>query len=138
VDLEANTTGTRRPIERRTLTEKEIDLLASSTIFHEQAVEGLAGLPPLSRPPPVHIATEEHRRQASEDSDTVYDEYHAFGHTLCSICLGEFIDNGSIRRTEVCQHAFHSICLERWLRRYKARCPLCNLDLFKLLETDGR
>jgi hypothetical protein len=24
-----------------------------------------------------------------------------------------------------CAHAFHSHCIERWLREYKPECPLC-------------
>ncbi|XP_023544216.1 E3 ubiquitin-protein ligase RING1-like [Cucurbita pepo subsp. pepo] len=42
----------------------------------------------------------------------------------CSICLGEFQDDESLRLLPKCSHAFHVPCIDTWLRSHK-NCPLC-------------
>lgn len=42
----------------------------------------------------------------------------------CCICLEFFRDDDPVRETE-CHHVHHARCLEKWLRKYRARCPLC-------------
>lgn len=41
----------------------------------------------------------------------------------CTICLEEFRE-GHVRRTLPCFHSFHSLCVDRWLRR-SGKCPIC-------------
>lgn len=50
--------------------------------------------------------------------------------TTCSVCLSDFDHGDIIRKVEACNHMFHPLCLERWLTRYQARCPLCKLALY--------
>lgn len=42
----------------------------------------------------------------------------------CSICLSEFQERDVCRELE-CKHVFHNNCLEKWLHRSRATCPLC-------------
>ncbi|XAR68786.1 hypothetical protein NMG60_11000152 [Bertholletia excelsa] len=42
----------------------------------------------------------------------------------CSICLGPFRDGEPVKVLPLCQHEFHSGCVDKWLQA-KASCPLC-------------
>ncbi|XP_061365744.1 E3 ubiquitin-protein ligase RING1-like [Gastrolobium bilobum] len=44
--------------------------------------------------------------------------------TECSVCLGEFQQEESLRLLPKCSHAFHIPCIDTWLRSHK-NCPLC-------------
>lgn len=45
----------------------------------------------------------------------------------CSICFEDF-NPGSMTRSFLCGHSFHSECIDRWLA-YKSSCPSCKRDL---------
>lgn len=34
-------------------------------------------------------------------------------HSVCSVCLGDFIDEEDVRVTQ-CRHVFHASCIEEW------------------------
>ncbi|XP_027919280.1 E3 ubiquitin-protein ligase RING1-like [Vigna unguiculata] len=42
----------------------------------------------------------------------------------CSVCLGEFQHDETLRLLPKCSHAFHVPCIDTWLRSHK-NCPLC-------------
>ncbi|CAL5214378.1 unnamed protein product [Lathyrus oleraceus] len=44
--------------------------------------------------------------------------------TECSVCLGEFQEEESLRILPKCSHAFHIHCIDTWLRSHQ-NCPLC-------------
>ncbi|KAF8051938.1 hypothetical protein N665_1641s0003 [Sinapis alba] len=44
--------------------------------------------------------------------------------TDCSICLGEFNEDESLRLLPNCNHIFHVVCIDRWLNSH-SNCPLC-------------
>ncbi|EXJ54376.1 hypothetical protein A1O7_09715 [Cladophialophora yegresii CBS 114405] len=46
----------------------------------------------------------------------------------CSICL-EFFQPEDVVRETPCGHVFHARCLEWWLGKYRARCPLDQMEL---------
>jgi hypothetical protein len=48
--------------------------------------------------------------------------------TECAVCLEGITEEDYVRTTR-CRHNFHSHCLEKWLMRYKPRCPLCQTNL---------
>lgn len=43
---------------------------------------------------------------------------------LCSICLGEFKQEESVRILPECAHIFHVFCINKWLEHHP-NCPLC-------------
>ncbi|KAI0500791.1 hypothetical protein KFK09_019008 [Dendrobium nobile] len=54
--------------------------------------------------------------------------------TDCSVCLGEFKEEESLRLLPKCSHAFHLQCIDTWLKSH-ANCPLCRANI--VLELDG-
>ncbi|CAL9162938.1 unnamed protein product [Musa hybrid cultivar] len=48
--------------------------------------------------------------------------------TDCSICLGEFREDDSLRLLPKCSHAFHLPCIDTWLKSH-SNCPLCRADI---------
>ncbi|XP_011012829.1 PREDICTED: RING-H2 finger protein ATL52-like [Populus euphratica] len=48
--------------------------------------------------------------------------------TDCSVCLGEFQENESLRVLPKCSHAFHLPCIDTWLKSH-ASCPLCRANI---------
>ena len=52
---------------------------------------------------------------------------HANLGDICSICLDTIKDDDDVRGL-ICVHAFHASCIDKWLSRRKACCPLCKFD----------
>ncbi|XVF11057.1 hypothetical protein REPUB_Repub07fG0236600 [Reevesia pubescens] len=48
--------------------------------------------------------------------------------TDCSVCLGEFQEDDSLRLLPKCSHAFHVHCIDTWLRSH-SNCPLCRANI---------
>ncbi|KAK1357128.1 RING-type E3 ubiquitin transferase [Heracleum sosnowskyi] len=46
----------------------------------------------------------------------------------CSICLGMFEDGETVKVLPECLHAYHSDCVDKWLKN-KSSCPLCRSSL---------
>lgn len=46
----------------------------------------------------------------------------------CSVCLGEFQEDESIRLLPKCTHGFHVPCIDTWLKSH-SNCPLCRSDV---------
>ncbi|TKY58534.1 E3 ubiquitin-protein ligase RNF38/44 [Spatholobus suberectus] len=51
------------------------------------------------------------------------------GVTDCSVCLGEFQDDESVRLLPKCSHVFHLPCIDTWLKSHSS-CPLCRASIF--------
>jgi len=51
-----------------------------------------------------------------------------YGEIECSICIAPFVV-GDVMRVMKCGHRFHKDCVDEWLSRYKAVCPLCKVDM---------
>jgi hypothetical protein len=51
----------------------------------------------------------------------------------CVICFEEFSIGAPVRKIPVCQHVFHSKCIDEWfhakLQDSTHKCPLCNADI---------
>ncbi|KAG6512018.1 RING-H2 finger protein ATL46-like [Zingiber officinale] len=43
----------------------------------------------------------------------------------CAVCLSRFRPGDELRLLPACRHAFHSPCIDTWLRSPAASCPLC-------------
>lgn len=50
------------------------------------------------------------------------------GSTDCSVCLGEFQENESLRILPSCSHSFHVLCIDMWLKS-QSTCPLCRASV---------
>lgn len=61
-------------------------------------------------------------------ADTLRSAGHGDDAIECAVCLEGITDEDHVRTTR-CAHNFHSHCLEKWLMRYKPRCPLCQTNL---------
>ena len=49
--------------------------------------------------------------------------------TDCPVCLEEFVEGESLVELPTCLHAFHPACIETWLTRNHASCPVCRLHI---------
>ncbi|PKU84021.1 E3 ubiquitin-protein ligase Os04g0590900 [Dendrobium catenatum] len=50
--------------------------------------------------------------------------------TDCSVCLGEFTEEESLRLLPKCSHAFHLQCIDTWLKS-NSSCPLCRTNVLQ-------
>ncbi|KAJ2091472.1 hypothetical protein IW138_001931 [Coemansia sp. RSA 986] len=55
----------------------------------------------------------------------------------CSICLNEFCAGDSVRILD-CGHYFHRDCVDSWLTKHSASCPLCKTDMITALGLPPR
>uniref|UniRef100_A0A0E0MB35 RING-type E3 ubiquitin transferase n=1 Tax=Oryza punctata TaxID=4537 RepID=A0A0E0MB35_ORYPU len=46
----------------------------------------------------------------------------------CAVCLSDFAGGDAVRLLTVCRHAFHTPCIDSWLRAHTT-CPVCRSDL---------
>lgn len=44
--------------------------------------------------------------------------------TECAICLDDFVDGETCRVLIVCNHIYHSSCIDQWLK-FQLNCPIC-------------
>ena len=71
----------------------------------------------------------------STDSDTTsateskIDDVLHFSSGSCAICL-EVIEDEDIVRGLICGHVFHAECLDPWLTKRRACCPMCKRDYY--------
>lgn len=45
-------------------------------------------------------------------------------HSVCAICVDQFDSNDEVRPL-TCGHIFHPACIDMWLTKRQACCPLC-------------
>lgn len=64
-----------------------------------------------------------------------YKQKVSIGGEDCSVCLGEFQENESLRILPKCSHSFHIPCIDMWLKSHST-CPLCRASLFTCI-TNG-
>ncbi|GKZ35850.1 hypothetical protein AbraIFM66950_006649 [Aspergillus brasiliensis] len=54
-------------------------------------------------------------------------------HRICAICMDQFADDDEIRALP-CGHIFHTACLDPWVTKRNAFCPLCKMSLSGVKE----
>ena len=47
---------------------------------------------------------------------------------VCAVCQCEWEEHDQVRVLP-CGHQFHTCCVDRWLSKHKACCPLCKADV---------
>ena len=47
---------------------------------------------------------------------------------VCAVCQCEWEEHDEVRVLPCC-HQFHTCCVDRWLSKHKACCPLCKADV---------
>ncbi|KAI3661628.1 hypothetical protein MP638_002880 [Amoeboaphelidium occidentale] len=43
----------------------------------------------------------------------------------CSICLEDILEGQIVRQSSRCGHMFHRVCIDEWITRTQAFCPVC-------------
>ncbi|RAK86497.1 hypothetical protein BO79DRAFT_246871 [Aspergillus costaricaensis CBS 115574] len=71
----------------------------------------------------TNITNNQERDKDAEDADTSGDN-----HRTCAICIDQFADDDEIRSLP-CRHIFHTVCLDPWVTKKNAFCPLCKRAL---------
>lgn len=67
------------------------------------------------------------RQEASEmvlPPPTIYDEVNSGSWKQCGICMEDFVEGESCRVLPTCDHTFHLICIDSWLKLHPS-CPIC-------------
>ncbi|XAR52141.1 hypothetical protein NMG60_11020061 [Bertholletia excelsa] len=57
--------------------------------------------------------------------------------STCAVCLRRIEEEDEVRELSNCVHAFHRECLDGWIGRGGATCPLCRSKLLPDQETSG-
>jgi hypothetical protein len=47
--------------------------------------------------------------------------------SCCSICLSDYKESEVVRLIPDCDHMFHAVCIDQWLRSH-ATCPICRIS----------
>ncbi|CAL9112339.1 unnamed protein product [Musa textilis] len=48
---------------------------------------------------------------------------------VCAVCLGTLEEGDEVRELGNCCHAFHRLCIDKWVDMGRATCPLCRTQL---------
>ncbi|KAJ8490407.1 hypothetical protein OPV22_012128 [Ensete ventricosum] len=48
---------------------------------------------------------------------------------VCAVCLGTLEDGDEVRELGNCCHAFHRLCIDKWVDVGRLTCPLCRTQL---------
>ncbi|KAI8799963.1 hypothetical protein BJ742DRAFT_843612 [Cladochytrium replicatum] len=77
-----------------------------------------------------------HASHASSISSSVLQRWTQFD--TCSICLEPFESGLELRELLGCKHLFHPECLDVWMTRRSASCPLCRMEMVPLIREAER
>ena len=48
--------------------------------------------------------------------------------TKCTICLSNYEKGEDVSYLNTCGHLFHTSCIDKWLREFNHKCPVCRLS----------
>ncbi|KAK9935678.1 hypothetical protein M0R45_022767 [Rubus argutus] len=82
--------------------------------------------------PAVRSGDDEQARQEALEMvlppPTIYaegeDEVNSGSRKQCAICMEDFVEGESCRVLPTCDHTFHLICIDSWLKLHPS-CPIC-------------
>lgn len=46
----------------------------------------------------------------------------------CTICLSDYEKDENVSYLNTCNHLFHTTCVDKWLREFNHKCPVCRLS----------
>ncbi|CAN3354443.1 hypothetical protein DICA3_B04038 [Diutina catenulata] len=78
---------------------------------------------------PVSSAESAESAESAPPDEGTSDALH-FSSGGCAICLEPFDDDDVVRGL-VCGHPFHAECLDPWLTKRRACCPMCKRDYYQ-------
>jgi RING-H2 zinc finger protein RHA1 len=55
---------------------------------------------------------------------------------VCAVCLGAVEPRHRVRELANCAHAFHKACIDKWVDKGQATCPLCRAALLPAAADD--
>ncbi|OMH84231.1 Receptor-like protein [Zancudomyces culisetae] len=55
--------------------------------------------------------------------------------STCAICIDDFVAGVKVRKLP-CTHFFHTECIDPWLQKQSALCPVCKYDTRMLMSVD--
>ncbi|XP_040382943.1 brassinosteroid-responsive RING protein 1-like [Oryza brachyantha] len=55
----------------------------------------------------------------------------------CAVCLGALEARHRVRELGNCAHAFHKACIDKWVDKGQATCPLCRAALLPASDDDA-
>uniref|UniRef100_A0A0A9BK85 RING-type domain-containing protein n=1 Tax=Arundo donax TaxID=35708 RepID=A0A0A9BK85_ARUDO len=89
-----------------------------------------AALPP---PGPAAIKA---RLPAVRYSDLLRSRHAAAAPAACAVCLCALEARHRVRELGNCEHAFHKACIDKWVDKGQATCPLCRALLLPAAAAD--
>jgi hypothetical protein len=76
-------------------------------------------------PPPPTPAAIKARLPAVRYADLLRSRRAAAPSSSCAVCLGALEARHRVRELGNCAHAFHKACIDKWVDKGQATCPLC-------------
>ncbi|XP_061990613.1 RING-H2 finger protein ATL66-like [Rosa rugosa] len=82
-------------------------------------------------PPPTIYSKTQHEGEAHEDEGGVVKSCkRSSSWKQCAICMEDFVEGESCRVLPTCDHIFHLICIDSWLKLHPS-CPICRKSICK-------
>lgn len=95
--------------------------------LHQAAAAAAAPLPPAAAPPPAAVKA---LLPAVRYGDLLRARRGAApAAAACAVCLGALEPRHRVRELGNCAHAFHKACIDKWVDKGQATCPLCRAAL---------
>lgn len=107
----------------------EPEKVAATTLESEQGDFEVIELRRLSSASPVEPAHPDIDATSLAATSNAKGELH-FDSGSCAICL-ETYEHDDVVRGLICGHVFHAECVDPWLTRRRACCPICKRDYYK-------
>ncbi|GJN39626.1 hypothetical protein PR202_gb28757 [Eleusine coracana subsp. coracana] len=98
---------------------------ASADLWTLQQAGGAAFPPPAAAPPAAVKAL----LPAVRYGDLLRRGGAAAHPAVCAVCLGALEARHRVRELGNCAHAFHKACIDKWVDKGQATCPLCRAAL---------
>ena len=80
---------------------------------------------------PVRVTVNEDKMDTFLTSikyDPKVDELKIKDQKSCTICLSNYEKDEEVSYLNTCGHLFHTTCVDKWLREFNHKCPVCRLS----------